>query len=90
VIASIGSPECHLVVDARGLEPPEPMMRVLEKLDLLPFGEQMLLLIHRDPRRLLRALNENGYDTRREMDPDGFFRVLIWQRERPAEAPDEP
>lgn len=83
-------PEFHLVVDARGLEPPEPMVRVLESLDLLPFGKRMLLVIHREPRALLRVLDRNGYDARCESDPDGSFRVVIWQRKPVPPSPDEP
>lgn len=84
------SQEFHLVVDARGLEPPEPMVRVLESLDRLSFGERMLLLIHREPRPLLRVLDQNGYDARCEPDPDGGFRVVIWQRKPGAPSPDAP
>lgn len=82
--------EFHLVIDARGLEPPEPMVRVLESLDQLHFGERMLLLIHREPRTLLRLLDRNGYDARCESDADGVFRVVIWQREPGLPSPDEP
>jgi uncharacterized protein (DUF2249 family) len=80
-MASDPGREFHLVVDARGLDPPEPMVRVLEGLDSLPFGKQMLLLVHREPRPLLRMLNDNGFATRYDVDPDGFFRVVIWQRQ---------
>jgi uncharacterized protein (DUF2249 family) len=81
VTASGDSTEFCLVVDARGLEPPEPMVRVLESLDQLPFGERLLLLIHREPRPLMRVLDQNGYDARCACDPDGTFRVVIWQRQ---------
>jgi len=90
VTASGTSGEYHLVVDARGLEPPEPMVRVLESLDLLPLGKRMLLVIHREPRTLLRVLDQNGYDARWESDPDGCFRVVIWQRRPMPPSPDEP
>jgi uncharacterized protein (DUF2249 family) len=74
------SADTYLVVDARGLEPPEPMARTLEALDRLPFGQRMLLLIHREPHLLLQVLERNGYDARCESDADGGFRVVIWQR----------
>jgi uncharacterized protein (DUF2249 family) len=83
-----GGDEFHLVVDARGLEPPEPMVRVLEGLDLLPVGKRMLLVIHREPHALLRVLDQNGYDAQCESDPDGSFRVVIWQRQPSATSPD--
>lgn len=84
------SAEFHLVVDARGLEPPEPMVRVLESLDRLPLGKRMLLLIHREPRPLLRVLHQNGYDARCESDAEGGFRVVIRHREPAPPSPDVP
>lgn len=44
-----------IVVDARGLEPPEPMERVLSALDDLPPGEKLLMRIHIEPRPLFRV-----------------------------------
>ena len=79
----------HLVVDGRGLEPPQPMERVLEGLDFLPPGKTMLFLIHCEPRPLFRILTNNGYDYRCEPDPEGFFRVSIWHRGRPPAAAQE-
>lgn len=70
----------HSVVDGRGLEPPEPMVRVLEALDRLPAGEQLLFLIHCEPRPLFRVLKQNGYDYRCEHASEGFFRISIWKR----------
>jgi uncharacterized protein (DUF2249 family) len=90
VTAPGASAEFHLVVDGRGLEPPEPMVRVLESLDQLPSGERMLLLIHCEPHPLLRVLDQNGYDARCEFDPDGGFRVVIWQRTPASSSPDKP
>ena len=79
-------PDHHSVVDGRGLEPPEPMVRVLEALDLLPPGERMLFLIDREPRPLFRILKQNGYDYRCEHAPEGFFRVSIWKSSDPPAA----
>lgn len=62
LMASDEGREFHLVVDVRGLDPPEPMVRVLKSLDSLPIGKRMLLLIHREPRTLVRVLDRNGYD----------------------------
>ncbi len=69
----------YLVLDARGLEPPEPVVRALDALDLLPPGKQMLLFVSGDLHALLRALDLNGYEVRWESDEVGGFRVVIWQ-----------
>lgn len=75
--ADIG--DFYLILDARGLESPEPVVRALDALDLLPAGRQMLLLVNRDLHALLRALDLNGYEARWESDASGGFRVVIWQ-----------
>ena len=74
--------EPAIVVDARGLEPPEPMVRVLSalsELDKLPDGEQLLMQIHVEPRPLFRILASNGYGHRCEQAPEGHFEVTIWR-----------
>jgi len=69
-----------IVVDARGLEPPEPMVRVLTALDELPRGERLLMLIHIEPRPLFRVLERNQFAYRCELNPEGYFEVTIWHR----------
>ena len=66
------------VVDARGLEPPEPMVRVLDALDALPRGERLLMLIHVEPKPLFRVLERNQFAYRCELAPEGHFEVTIW------------
>ncbi|MET0268126.1 MAG: DUF2249 domain-containing protein [Duganella sp.] len=48
-------------LDVCGLEPPEPMVRILEALDLLGAGECLHVLIDREPLPLYRVLARNGY-----------------------------
>lgn len=71
---------CKLVVDGRGLEPPEPLVRVMEALDQIGPGEHLLFVIQRDPKPLFRILERNGYGYRVEHDPDGCFQIRIWQK----------
>ena len=49
------------VVDARGLEPPEPFERAMEGLMALGKDEEMLLILDRMPHPLLRILDRDGY-----------------------------
>lgn len=65
-------------IDARGLQPPEPMMRVLETLDILPRGRKLLMLTHCEPRPLFRILKHNGFDYRCKFIPEGYFEVAMW------------
>ena len=68
------------IVDARGLDPPEPMVRVMDALDELPRGERLLMLIHIEPRPLFRVLENNQFAYHCELKPAGHFEVTIWHR----------
>ena len=65
-------------IDARGWEPPQPMMRVVETLDRLPRGRKIVMLLHCEPRPLFRLLTNNGFHYRCRYLPEGHFEVTIW------------
>lgn len=67
-------------LDLRGLEPPEPLERVLDALDRLPDGEHLCMLIEREPRPLYRILAANDYIFSTSALPDGLYQVTIWRR----------
>jgi TusA-related sulfurtransferase len=64
-------------LDARGLEPPEPLERTLAAVALLRPGQRLRLLIHREPFPLYALLDNMGCAHRTEALPDGEFMVLI-------------
>jgi len=70
-------PKTPHVVDARYLEPPEPFVRTMEMLDVIAEGEQMLLLLYREPHPLYKVLLQNGHRYETELLPDGTFEILI-------------
>ena len=72
------------ILDARGLEPPEPMELTLEAIDSLAPGERLRLLIHRAPYMLYPILHEWGFSHRTQSTEDGTFEVLIWRKGQPA------
>ncbi|WP_374361451.1 DUF2249 domain-containing protein [Pseudoduganella danionis] len=65
-------------IDVSGLEPPEPMVRVLEALDLLADDGRLRVLIDRQPVPLYQVLQRNGYSHLTTARPDGLYEVLIW------------
>lgn len=67
-----------VVIDGRGLEPPEPLERVLTALDLLRPGDRVRFLIHREPLPLYPILDRMGYRHGTRLVPDGSFEILIW------------
>lgn len=66
----------EIVVDGRGLEPPEPMERVLAALDGLQSG-QVRFLIHRQPYPLYDLLRRHHYHYETMAGADGGFEILI-------------
>lgn len=71
--------ETDLLVDARGLEPPEPMERVLDALCRARPGQRVVMLLEREPFPLYRILKQNGYDHAVSCD-DGVYRIEIWEK----------
>ncbi|MGH7392321.1 MAG: DUF2249 domain-containing protein [Candidatus Rokuibacteriota bacterium] len=72
--------ESRAVLDVRGLEPPQPMMRVLEGLDAMRAGDELLVVHDRKPLFLYPQLDDRGFahDTR-EVAP-GRVEILIRRR----------
>ncbi len=64
-------------LDVRGLEPPGPLMAILEKLVELGPGAQLLVRHHREPVLLYEKLRLRGYDARAEKLSDGEYRIRV-------------
>lgn len=60
--AAIGAGSDDVVLDVRGLEPPEPLVRTLEALEQLPPGRRLVQVNVRVPQHLLPMLRERGFD----------------------------
>jgi len=65
------------VLDARELEPPEPMHRVLDALDGLPTGDAVVLLLPREPFPLYRVLEARGFAWKTSLEADGTYVIRI-------------
>jgi TusA-related sulfurtransferase len=70
-------PTQEILVDARGLEPPQPMEKVLQALALMRPGQSIRLLLHREPFPLYPLLAERGYRHATRMEADGSYVILI-------------
>lgn len=70
----------EILVDGRGLDPPEPMEKVLAAVDLLRPGQHIRFLIHREPFPLYGLLENMGYRHRTHMLGDGCFEIRIEPR----------
>ncbi|HMW17766.1 MAG TPA: DUF2249 domain-containing protein [Accumulibacter sp.] len=69
--------DADVVIDARGLEPPEPMVRTLEALERLAVGQTVSVLLPREPYPLYRTLQINGFAWETRFRDDGAVEVLI-------------
>ncbi|SRR5579875_2051105 len=76
--ASGAEPE-PLVLDNRGLEPPQPLVRTLEALPRLRAGQPLVALMDREPLLLFPQLVSRGYAYTLSSQADGSCEVRIWK-----------
>jgi uncharacterized protein (DUF2249 family) len=67
----------EVFLDLRGLMPPEPMEQVLDALAALQAGQQIRMLIEREPHPLYRILERNGYRYRCSEPEPGLYQIVI-------------
>lgn len=66
-----------MILDNRGLEPPQPMMRTLQALEEMKSGETLTIINDRRPMFLYEQLDENGYKHTTSEREDGCFQIEI-------------
>jgi TusA-related sulfurtransferase len=64
-------------VDARGLEPPQPMVKILEAVAELPAGAELRAHTERRPMHLYAQLAERGFTAESEVQNDGSYLTKI-------------
>jgi TusA-related sulfurtransferase len=69
-----------LEVDARGLEPPQPLVKILEALSALRTGQQLRARTDRRPMLLFPQVEERGFKAETEEQSDGSFITQIEPR----------
>lgn len=62
-----------VTLDARGLEPPQPMVRILEALGGLGQDATLRAQTDRRPLHLYALLEDRGYTAETQPAPDGSF-----------------
>ncbi|PWU67796.1 MULTISPECIES: DUF2249 domain-containing protein [Gracilibacillus] len=66
-------------LDNRGLQPPQPMIRTLEKLEELTSGEKLMIINDRRPMFLFQELDEQGIHYECEAQSDGSYIITIYK-----------
>jgi uncharacterized protein (DUF2249 family) len=69
--------EEQIDINVCGLEPPEPLERVLEALSTLKPGQCLRMLIDREPRPLYGILERNHYVYEPHLRPDYLYEIYI-------------
>ena len=64
-------------LDVRGLEPPRPMVAVLERLETLARGQALIVIHDRRPTFLYPQLDERGFVHRTDEPEPGVVRIVI-------------
>lgn len=67
----------NAIVDARGLEPPQPFELAMDAVADLPKGGRFTLLLDRMPHPLLRILERDGYRHESRIRDDGAVEIEI-------------
>lgn len=70
-----------LVLDNRGLEPPEPMQKTLKALSELRQNESIKIINDRKPMFLFEELDTQGYIYEVDQREDGGFEITISKKE---------
>jgi tRNA 2-thiouridine synthesizing protein A len=68
------------LLDVRGLEQPEPLLRALAALDELESGQYLHLLSLRDPVLLYPLLLQQGFAFEKTVDRMAAIELLIWRK----------
>lgn len=71
-------------LDVRGIEPPWPMVRVLEALERLEPGDRLEVVHDRRPLFLYPQLDERGFRHETDELAPGLVRIAIWRESAPA------
>ena len=74
------NPSSYIEVDARGLEPPQPMVKILEALATLPPKTGIRARTDRRPMHLYAHLEERGFVGETTEQTDGSFLTHIRRR----------
>lgn len=68
-----------IAINVCGLQPPEPLERVLDALDQLEPDQELVVTIDREPHPLFRILKQNNYAYTSQLTPDYLYEIHIRQ-----------
>ncbi len=69
------------LLDVSALEPPEPLVQVVDAAVALQPGEYLRVRLPREPYPLYSLLDERGFEYRRLPTAGPMFEILVWRHE---------
>lgn len=78
--AGTGAPTSQREVDVRGLEPPEPLIRILEALETLPAGISLRAHTDREPCHLFGEAERRGFGYVCNEQSDGSWITVLTRK----------
>jgi uncharacterized protein (DUF2249 family) len=76
--AAVSQPEHSVLrLDARGLEPPEPLIRILNTLETLAVGTTLLAITDREPCHLFGEASQRGFSHKCLPQSDGSWATVL-------------
>lgn len=67
-------------LDVRGMEPPEPMMAILQKIHEIDEGTVLLVHHHREPMMLYEKLEQIGWQAIANKIEENYYKVVITRK----------
>lgn len=74
---AVATPGGDFQVDARGLEPPEPLIRILAALETLPAGKTLRAITDREPCHLFGEAQQRGFRHASSAQPNGSWITVL-------------
>ena len=72
-----------ITLDVRGMEPPEPLEKVLQTIEGFGLGDRLKVVIDCRPQPLFRILERTGFAYREDAGAASRYEITIWRRPPP-------
>lgn len=69
----------NIVIDVRGLEPPQPLLKIFETLENIKGDEALYITHERKPIHLYPKLKDAGYKFLTEETSEDLFTIKVWK-----------
>jgi hypothetical protein len=71
--------EKNIIIDCRDMEPPEPMIAVLEKVESLQSDQKIIMIHRKEPNLLYAKLKERGCEFELKTFENESIELTIWK-----------